>query len=157
MYACKDFTPQGSLRVIVDDLTGTEGSDQTKNSTLIKVFSSSQMYAPKDFTLQGTLLVTVDDFSVTGGSDQTKKLTSIKAFSFKTAALLKPEHIGGFIKSLAVSFGLNIFSEEFFARFLLVPSCLHHFPSPRCRGTLVCAPGCSLAQFPVLWLSCNAK
>lgn len=69
------------------------------------------MYDCKDFTQQGSLLVTVDDLTGTEDSDQTKKSTSVKVFSFKTASLLKPEHISGFIKSLAVSFVLNIFSE----------------------------------------------
>lgn len=66
------------------------------------------MYARKNLTLQGSLLVIVD-LTGTEGSDQTKKLTSIKVFSLKSASLLKTEHIGGFIKSLAVSYGLNIF------------------------------------------------
>lgn len=47
--------------------------------------------------LQGSSLVRVGDFTGTEVSDQIKKLTSIKVFSIKSALLLKPEHIGGFI------------------------------------------------------------
>lgn len=61
------------------------------------------------FTLQGSLLIIVDDLTGTEGSDQTKKLTLIKVFSFQSASILKPQHIGGFIKSLAVSYGFNFF------------------------------------------------
>lgn len=79
-----------------------------------------------NFTLQGSLLVRVGDFTGTEGSDQIKKLTSVKVCSSKSALLLKPEHIGGFNKSPALSCGLNLnsFFEEFLARSLLFPLCL---------------------------------
>lgn len=74
-----------------------------------------------NFTLQGSWLVRVGDFTGTEGSDQIKKLTLVKVFCI----VIKTRTIDGFIKSLALSYGLNLnsFFEEFLARFL-VPLCL---------------------------------
>lgn len=78
-----------------------------------------------NFTLQGSLLVRVGDSTGTEGSDQIKKLTSVKVFSIKSALLLKPEHIGGFIKKSCFELWFEFaFFEEFLARFLLFPLCL---------------------------------
>lgn len=47
-----------------------------------------------------------------------KILTSTKVFSIKSVLLLKPEHIGDFINSLALSYGLNLNSsfKDFFGK-----------------------------------------
>lgn len=88
-----------------------------------------------NFTLQGSLLVRVGDFTGTEGSDQIKKLTSVKVFSIKSALLLIPEHIGGFIKSLTLSYGLNLDSlKNFWQDFFCFPCA----SVPECRSTFVC-------------------